>query len=491
MQPLNILFITSEVTPLAKTGGLADVSAALPRELMRAGHEVRVVLPLYGRIAESGIASEPITRLQDLDISFGSRHYTFSVRRARLPVGGVPIDLVDCPALFGRPAIYTNDPDEHLRFAFLTRAAIESAQHLGWSPDVVHANDWQAGLAPLYLRSIYAWDRLFQNTRTVMTIHNLGYQGAFAAATANELGLGDAVHMLHQDDLKAGRVSFLKTGIMYADALTTVSPTYAQEIQGETLGMGLQDVLRARRDALFGILNGVDEEEWNPRIDRLIPSRYSEKSLWRKDKNKQALLESMGLPYDKGVPTIGAVSRLTAQKGFELLAGSLPGLLAERDLRFVVLGTGEPKYEDFFTRLQQQFPGKVCFYRGYSNELAHLIEAGADMFVMPSLYEPCGLNQMYSMKYGTVPIVRKTGGLADTVTPWNAATGQGTGFVFEHFTADGLRWAIEQALEAWGDRKAWQALQKNGMAADWSWTTQTGLYIELYQRLVVPQEARA
>jgi starch synthase len=491
MKPLNILFITSEVAPLAKTGGLADVSAALPRELMRAGHEVRVILPLYGRIAESGVATEPVGRLQDIAIAFGTRRYTFSVRRARLPVGGVPVDLVDCPALYGRPAIYTQDSDEHLRFALLTRAAIESCQHLAWSPDLVHANDWQAGLAPLYLRSVYAWDRLFHNTRTVLTIRNLGYQGTFGAAIANELGLEDSVHMLHQDDLKAGRVSFLKTGIMYADALTTVSPTYAQEIQGETLGMGLQDVLRARRDALFGILNGVDEEEWNPRIDRLIPSRYSEKSLWRKDKNKQALLESMGLSYDKNAPVIGAVSRLTAQKGFELLAGAMPGLLTERDLRFVVLGTGEQKYEDLFSRLQQQFPGKACFYRGYSNELAHLIEAGADIFVMPSLYEPCGLNQMYSMKYGTVPIVRRTGGLADTVIPWNPVTAEGTGFMFDHFTSDGLRWAIEQALEAWNDRKAWQALQKNGMASDWSWTTQANLYLELYHRLRVPQEARA
>jgi len=491
MDSLRIAFLTPEVAPFAKVGGLADVSAALPRELQRAGHDVRVFMPLYQRITEGGHASVPVPGLEGIPIKLGARTVSFSVRQAMLPGGDLAIHLIDCPELYARPGVYTQDADEHLRFILLTRAAIEVCQRMAFAPDVLHANDWQTGLAPLYLKSAYAWDQLFHRTRSVLTIHNLGYQGLFGASIAGDLGLGDAAHLLHQEDLRAGRIGFLKHGLLYADALTTVSPTYAREIQTEQLGMGLQDVLRRRADALTGILNGVDPSEWDPRFDPLIPQRYSEKSLWRKEKNKQALLAALGLPYDEGVPVAGIVSRLTAQKGFELLAGSLPALLEARDFRFAVLGTGEVKYEEFFARLQQRFPGKVCFYRGFSNELAHLIEAGADLFVMPSLYEPCGLNQLYSLKYGTIPVVRRTGGLADTVEPWNPATAEGTGFVFEHFTPEGLAWALGAALDAWTDRAAWRKLQKNAMARDFSWRHQAAEYVALYTRLVAPERAHA
>ena len=491
MSPLNILFATSEVAPFAKTGGLADVSAALPRALHDAGHDVRLFLPLYARVDEGGYAHEPIEGLQGLQLQLGGHRVTYSIRQAKLPGSSLTVHLVDCPGLYQRPGIYTQDADEHLRFLLLTRAPLECCQRFQWAPDLVHCNDWQTALAPLYLKSVYAWDRLFQNARSVLTIHNLGYQGLFGSGVAGDLGLGDASHLLHQDDLRAGRLGFLKHGILYADALTTVSPTYAREIQTEAYGVGLHDLLKRRAGALTGILNGVDATEWNPRTDTLIPQRYSEKSLYRKEKNKQALHEQLGLEYVKGAPLTGIVSRLTVQKGFELVASALPGLLRASNLRLAVLGTGEKKHEDVFTWLQGQFPGRVCFYRGYSNELAHRIEAGADLFLMPSFYEPCGLNQMYSLAYGTIPVVRRTGGLADTVEPWDPGSRRGTGFVFEHFTADGLRWALDRALETYADPKAWRQLMLNAMSRDFSWPRQAAEYEALYRRLAVRERAHA
>jgi starch synthase len=486
---MRICFATSELAPLAKVGGLADVSGALPRELMAQGHDVHVYLPLYRRVREHGLALAPDPALHALPLQLGRRTYRYSVLTARLPGSNLDVRLVDCPALYERPGIYTQDDDEHLRFLLLTRAAIECCQRLQWAPDVLHCHDWQTAMAPLYLKTVYHWDRLFERTRTVLTIHNLGYQGTFPAAALEDLGLGDGAHLLHQEDLRAGRIGFLKTGIAYADALTTVSPTYAREIQTEPLGMGLDALLRRRAGSLAGILNGVDTSEWDPRTDRHLAARYSEKSLWRKEKNKQALLESLGLEYVKGVPVIGIVSRLSAQKGIELLEPTVPEVLRERDARFVALGSGEPRLDQILHSIQARFPGRAAFYRGFSDELAHRIEGGADLFLMPSLYEPCGLNQMYSMRYGTAPVVRATGGLADTVRHFDPATGVGTGFVFEHFTTDGLRWALGEALRAYDDPKAWRRLQLNGMATDFSWGAQALEYDELYRRVAAPAEA--
>jgi starch synthase len=491
MDPLKILFVTSELAPFAKTGGLADVSAALPRHLHALGHDVRLVLPLYRRVREQKPELRPVEGLQRFPVQIGEWTFVISVLTTKLPGSDLDVHLLDCPALYDRPGIYTQDADEHLRFLLLTRAALETCQRTQWGPDIVHANDWQTALAPIYLKTVYRWDRLFEHTKSVLTIHNLGYQGVFGSIVQGDLSLGDATHMLHQDDLREGRVNFLKTGLLYADLLTTVSPTYAREIQTETRGFGLDGILRTRAHALVGILNGVDEEEWNPRTDPFIPSRYSEKSLWRKEKNKEHLLTSLGLDYAKGVPVIGIVSRLSAQKGIELLDPTMFELLHERDVRFVALGSGEAKYEALLHALQSRFPGKAVFWRGYSNENAHLIEAGADIFIMPSLYEPCGLNQMYSLKYGTVPVVRNTGGLADTVEMWNPRTGVGTGFLFDHYTADGLRWGLRAALDTHGDRKAWATLQRNGMARDFSWTHQAREYVAAYRRVAAKAEARA
>ncbi|MGH8035968.1 MAG: glycogen synthase, partial [Lysobacterales bacterium] len=334
---------------------------------------------------------------------------------AHVPGSGMNIYLLRCPELYDRPGLYTSGSDEHLRFILLSRAAIEMCQHMGFAPDIFHCHDWHTALIPLYLASVYSWDRLFEGTRTVLTIHNIGYQGVFNASILPDMNLLGYREKLHQDDLALGRVNFLKTGVLYARLVTTVSPTYAREILNPDLGMGLQDLLQQRRDSLVGILNGVDFREWNPRNDDLIPYSYDARSISGKKNNKLALMEELQLDSSNDMPLIGMISRLTYQKGIELVQKVVPSLLQRRRFALAVLGSGEPRYEQFFSWLQQHHRDRVCFYRGFNNRLAHWIEAGSDLFLMPSRFEPCGLNQMYSLRYGTVPIVRGTGGLADSV----------------------------------------------------------------------------
>ncbi|HEX4421725.1 MAG TPA: glycogen synthase [Kofleriaceae bacterium] len=477
---MNLLYVTSEVARYAKTGGLADVSAALPQYLRRAGHDVRVFLPYYSKVDDRGAKLEVV--LRDIEIQIGRHHYEVAIVRAARP-GDAPVHLVHCPALYHRPGIYTSDPDEHLRFLVLIRAAFEACQRMQFAPDVIHANDWQTALAPLTLRVRYAWDRLFANTRTLLAIHNLNYQGMFPAATLDDTGLGDAANLFHQDQLREGRINYLLHGILYADGISTVSPTYAHEIQTPDHGANLDPFLRARSSTVVGILNGVDYGEWSPERDALIPARFEPGNLAGKAADKMALVTRMGLPHAHNVPVIGIVSRLAGQKGFALVGDVMPALLRRHGFQLVVLGSGEPRFEQLFDGLARAFPRQVGFYRGFSNELAHLIEAGADMFLMPSRYEPCGLNQMYSLRYGTVPIVHRTGGLADTVQLWDPRARTGTGIAFDHFTAEGLTWAVEAALAAYRDPAAWRTLQANGMAKNFSWDVQGKLYEELYRRL--------
>ncbi|HUJ60252.1 MAG TPA: glycogen synthase [Kofleriaceae bacterium] len=477
---MNVLFVTSEVAPLAKTGGLADVSAALPAYLHRAGHDVRTFMPFYGSIDARALVAQ--VALRDLEIRLGAHRYTVSIVVAERP-GAAPVYLVHCPALYHRAGIYTTDPDEHLRFLVLTRAALDACQRLGFAPDIVHCNDWQAALAPLMVKTRYAWDRLFARARTLLTIHNLNYQGGFRASILADTGMADSAHLFHQDQLRAGRLSFLLHGILYADGVSTVSPTYAAEIQREELGVGLDPFLRARSSTVVGILNGVDYAEWSPERDALIPHRFSADDLRGKALDKHALCSAMKLPHGERVPVIGIVSRLAGQKGFGLLDGVIAPILRRRAAQLVVLGSGERRFETLFTELVRAFPRQVAFHRGFSNELAHLIEAGADMFLMPSRYEPCGLNQMYSLRYGTVPIVHKTGGLADTVKLWDPDTGDGTGIVFDRHDAAGLGWAIGAALELYDQPASWRKLVANGMAQDFSWDRQGKLYELLYSRM--------
>jgi starch synthase len=489
---VNVLFVASEVAPFAKTGGLGDVAAALPRALARArsgsaGHDVRVVMPMYGRIKHAEGAELVI---REVVLELGAHRVIFSVHATALPGTKVPVYLVHCPGLYGRHGIYTTDHDEHLRFAVLSWAALHICQRLGFRPDIVHANDWQTALLPILLRSAFAWDRLFSQTKTVLTIHNIGHQGSFDAGVLSDIGLASSAQYFHQDQLREGRINFLLTGLLYANAITTVSPSYAREVQQPEHGVGLDAYLRERSNVLFGILNGIDEDEWSPDRDDKIPHRYSVDDLSGKELDKQALLASANLPYVPEVPVIGVVSRLAWQKGFDLCFGVLPRMLARRAVQMVILGTGEPKYEQLFTTLARRFPRQVAYLSAFSEPLAHQIEAGSDMFLMPSRYEPCGLNQMYSLRYGTVPIVHRTGGLADTVAHFDRSTGRGNGFVFEHFDETGLTFALTAALRAWGsgkgaDRATWQKLQQNGMRSRFSWDERVAAY-EMVYRMVAP-----
>ncbi len=482
-QKLKICLASSELAPFAKTGGLADVCGALSAYMHDAGHEMRVLVPRYSSIDTDGVDVVPVSGLQNLSIRIGPWDIPYSIDAVTMPRTDLTIYLLRCPGMYDRAGIYTQDGDEHLRFLLLSRVAIEMCQRTQFAPDIFHCNDWQTAMIPLYLRTIYAWDKLFARTRTVLTIHNIGYQGVFGADILPDLDLGHDREKLHQDDLNDGRVNFLKTGVLYASVLTTVSPTYAREIQGPEYGAGLDGLLRERADSVVGILNGVDYTEWNPVTDSLIPHNYGPENLRGKTLCKKKLMAELGLAGGKDVPLIGIVSRLVGQKGFGLMEGVLPRLLSKHGFSLAVLGSGEPRYESFFRHLQDHFPGRVAFYRGYNNRLAHWIEAGSDMFLMPSLYEPCGLNQMYSLKYGTVPIVRETGGLADSVELANPATGEGTGVVFRDYNQEGLSWAITTALLLYGNKRLWRKIIRNGMAMEFSWQSQGELYVELFRQL--------
>jgi starch synthase len=432
-----------------------------------------------------GVDLHPVDFLQGLKVRVGHHDVHYAVQTARVPGSDLWVYLVDCPALFDRPRIYSDAHDEHVRYLMLTRAAFEGCQRMGFAPQVMHANDWHTAFAPLLLRTAYAWDRgIFGGTRSVFTIHNIGYQGVFSAGHAGDLAPGVGVDALHQGDLAAGRVNPMRHGVLHADAVTTVSPTYADEIRTPEGGHGLDGDLRGRGPAVSGILNGVDYDEWNPATDRYIPHRYDADDLTGKARNKAALLDLLRVQGDPATPLIGMVTRLTHQKGLDLLFDTLPEVLGQRDVRLVALGSGEQHYEHFMHGLQERFPGRAVFYSGYSEELAHFIEAAADIFLMPSMYEPCGLNQMYSLKYGTVPLVRRTGGLADSVQHFDPATGEGTGVVFNDYDPGGVRWGLATALDWFADPALWRRLVLNGMRADFSWDRQVVEYESLYQRLV-------
>lgn len=481
---LKIGLIASEIAPLAKTGGLADVTSALVAYLHRSGHDVRPFLPLYSSIDVSALRAAPVDFLRDVPLEIGPHRYRYSVVSAQLPGSHAPVYLVDCPVLYGRSALYTAQVDEHLRFLALTRAALEICQRMRWSPDILHCHDWHAAFAPLFLRTLYGWDRLFHSTRSVLTIHNIGYQGVFAASAANDLQLGAGRYLLHQDDLAAGVINSLKHGILYADAITTVSPTYARELRTPEYGMGLEHVIAQRGDHVLGILNGVDYEQWNPRTDRYLARHYDARRLSAKRQIKQTLAARLGLTCAGRTALAGVVTRLVYQKGIELLIEVLPRVLASRDLACVILGSGEPHYERALAALARALPGRLVFERGYSEELAHWIEAASDMYLMPSRYEPCGLNQMYSLRYGTVPIVRETGGLADSVEPVDPTTGRGTGLRFKPFTAAALEEALCAALDLYAKPRVWSRVMRNAMAQDFSWEHQGAQYVQLFERLV-------
>jgi len=480
---MKIAIVSSEVYPFAKTGGLADVCGALGKYLKKGGHDVRLITPFYSATDVTIGEFHAVDYLRNLEIWFGDRLISFSVHTAKLPGSKTDVYFISCPELYNRWTIYTNDPDEWLRFALLNRAAIEICQRMGWSPDIFHCNDWQTALIPLYLKTTYSWDSLFTHSKTLLTIHNIGYQGIFGSDILGILGFSGYPHWLDDYDMKAGITNYMKLGIIHAHKLSTVSKTYAEEIQTAVYGEGLQDMLAYRKNNLTGIVNGVDYETWNPAKDPHIPFHFSLQDVSGKKKNKEALCEHVGLEFTPDVPIVGLISRLVAQKGMDLIVDRMEHFIANYDMQFIVLGSGDQLYEEYFEYLLSKYSHKMALFRGYNNHLAHLIEAGADIFLMPSRYEPCGLNQIYSLHYGTIPVVRKTGGLADTVELYDWESQTGTGFVFEDYTPDAFAWALDYALTTYKNKRAWKILVKNAMSQNFSWETQIKEYVKLYKSL--------
>jgi starch synthase len=484
---MKICFVASEAVPFAKTGGLADVSGSLPKALSKLGNDVKVFIPNYGNIEHFKYGITPIGTLRNIPVYIGDKIVTFNVYDGKLSNSNLPIYFVDCPHYFHRPSIYTNDPDENERFILFSRAVLETLQRMQWSPNIIHCNDWQTALIPVYLKNNYAWDRLFHRTSCLLSIHNIGYQGLFPKDTVWKAGLSYDQFYPGGPYEFHGAFSFLKAGILYSEQLSTVSETYGYEIQTPEYGAKLDGLLRDRRHDFHGILNGVDYDVWNPETDKLIPLHYNINNLEGKKENKKELLKKAGLPFNENTPVIGVVSRLTAQKGFDLLPSIIYGLM-ELNLQMVILGTGEHQYEELMRAVVRAFPHKMSAAIEFNNQIAHLIEAGADMFLMPSRYEPCGLNQIYSLKYGTVPIVRKTGGLADTVRDYHEYEyhygGGGNGFSFEDYSPRALYETIVRAISMFHNKNVWFKIIQNGMNLDFSWEVSARKYIDLYNKMM-------
>ncbi len=483
---LSLCFPCAEFAPFAKAGGLGDVCAALAAYLHRRGHDIRVVLPYYRSVSESGLAVRPVPALTDRRLHYGPHMVGYSILEAVRGDEDPPLYLVDCPEFYDREALYGDSDHEHLRFATLCDAAIDFCQELGWAPDIMHCHDWHTALVPVLLATRRRGNDTFRNCRSILTLHNLGYQGVFPDAALETLGLGPFREQLEWQDQAQGVFGFLKNGILMADWLSTVSPTYAREITTPEYGFGLDPLLRQRESRLVGILNGVDYDIWDPACDRLLPHPYSVRDLSGKREMKKALLDRIGLAGHTG-PLITQITRLTEQKGIDLLMQVLPGAMEHWPLALAVLGTGETRFADFYQHLADAYPQQVRFVNTYNTDLAHWIEAAGDMFVMPSRYEPCGLNQMYSLRYGNVPIVRRTGGLADTVTAADTTAATGTGFLFDDYDAEALADALASALATYREPEHWHALMVRGMREDFSWETQGSVYESFYRQVLSSQ----
>jgi starch synthase len=476
---MHIAFAASECVPFSKTGGLADVVGALPRALAALGHRVSVYLPRYRQTK----LTDARTVLRSITVPFDDR-YRFCSLVNGPNQNGVQFYFVDYPPYFDREGLYgTSAGDYHdnaERFALFCRSVLEASKIIG-VPEIFHCHDWQSALVPVLLRTQYVGDPAFADAATVFTIHNIGYQGLFAPDTLPLLTLPWDLFTISKMEF-FGQVNFLKGALVYADFVTTVSRKYSQEIQTTEFGFGLEGVLRNRSTTVAGILNGVDYDEWGPENDKFIAAHYSSQDLTGKRQCKQDLLATFGLSKaSPQSPVIGMVSRFAAQKGFDLLA-QIMDRLAREEMIIVVLGAGDKAYEEMFARLKKQYPQKIAIKVAYDNALAHKIEAGSDMFLMPSRYEPCGLNQIYSLRYGTVPIVRATGGLDDTIEPWDARTGKGTGFKFTEYSGEVLLLTIKEALRAFRDQASWQMLMRNGMAKDFSWGASAKEYVRVYDK---------
>lgn len=478
---LKILLASSEVHPYAKTGGLADIAGSLPKALKRLGHDVRVVMPKHKSVAQCSRGVHPAGL--DVDVPMGK-----TLEKGFLFLGSldenIPVYFIGNDTYFSRDGIYGSRagdyPDNAKRFIFFCRSILEVCKSLGFQPDVIHCNDWQTGLVPAYLKTVYAADRWFQNTRTLFSIHNMGYQGNFPSSELKTAGLPLSIYTPEGVEF-FNHFSFLKSGLVYSDILTTVSPAYAREIQTPAFGFKMDGVLRNRSEDLVGILNGVDVLEWDPALDPWIEKNYGPKNPRGKSACKNHLSNFFSLNVDDKMPLISMVTRLSDQKGIDLVMKTMNDILDE-GAAFVVLGSGEPKYEEYFLKLNKRFPDRVGARIGFDEKLAHIILAGSDLLLMPSQYEPCGLTQMYSLKYGTVPVVRAVGGLRDSIQEFNGKTMKGTGFKFKK--VDSLFRTVKKALSVYQKKKAWRRLMLNGMEADHGWDRAARKYSRAYMRAI-------
>jgi starch synthase len=491
MTPLKICYVSSEVVPFAKTGGLADVAGALPVELKDLEQDVRVMMANYKSINERKFVLREVIRLKEVKVKLGNETKIIDGKTAFLPNSKVHVYFLHIPDYFDRKDLYV-DPatgqdyeDNAERFAFFSKSVLETLKLLYWQPDIIHCNEWQTALIPFYLKTHYKDDDFFKNTRTVLSLHNLAYQGSFSLEKAAKIGIDSRFVKKDGEFEHYGRLNLLRGGILFSDVLNTVSEKYAEEITTDPeYGAGFEKILYQRRDDLYGILNGVDYSNWNPETDNLIPKNYSIYSLHNKEKNKKVLCNQNNLPFDEKIPLVGVISRLADQKGFDLIAEVVDEIFS-LDIQFVLLGTGDPKYHVLFEKLSKKFPRKLSVNLRFDNKLAHLIEAGADMFLMPSKYEPCGLNQLYSLKYGTVPVVRETGGLADTIQDFDPKTGTGNGFTFKNYNSKELLGTIKRALQIFSEKKLWQKIQLTGMKQDYSWLQSARKYLDLYEKAMM------
>jgi starch synthase len=473
---LHVAFVTPEMGPYVKTGGLADVSAALPKALCRLGHRATVVLPRY-----RGIAFPPGEFAGSVHVPVDGMPRSAGFYRTRT-AAGVDVVFVEYPPFYEREAVYGDYDDNRLRFAFLPRAALEYFRSRGERPSLFHAHDWQTGLVPVYLKAFYLGDPTLYRMPSLFTIHNVAYQGQFGMDTLGLLGLpwnlGTTATLEYH-----GGISYLKGGTLFSELVNTVSPTYALELQGPEHGFGFDGVVRSRADDVVGILNGVDYDEWDPQRDAHLARSYSPADSSGKAACKAELLRAYGLPEFPDLPLVGVTSRLVWQKGFDIVVRAWWDFL-QRPLRMVVLGSGEPAVQDGLRYLAERAPDRFAVRFGYHEVLAHKIMGGSDMFLMPSRSEPCGLTQMYALRYGTIPIVRSTGGLVDTVEPYDAAREAGTGFRFDTPDGTGLVWALDQALAAFKDKRGWKALMRRAMERDFSWERSARGYVDLYNRAI-------
>ena len=485
---MKVVYLSSEVVPFAKTGGLADIAGAIPKSIQELGVEIVVLMPLYGIIKES---QYPLTRTNiQFEVKIGDKLKSGCVYKGFLHDTQVPIYFLDNEQYYGRKGLYnypgtTKDfEDNSERFIYFAQGALEVIEKLKLYPDIVHCNDWQTGLVPVYIKTKYAGTECFKNTKTLLTIHNIAYQGIFWHWDMNLTGLDWSLFNWKQLEFY-GKLNFLKGGIVFSDLITTVSKTYAKEIQTPEYGAGLDGVLKERANDLYGIINGIDYSIWNPETDKYIITNYGINNLKGKQLCKRALQRKYNLS-ERDVPIIGMITRLIDQKGLDLVARKFRDLM-KTDSQFVLLGTGEPRYHELFQAYAKTFPKKVAVKLTFDEQSAHEIEAGSDMFLMPSRFEPCGLNQLYSLKYGTIPIVRSTGGLADTITDvrsCSVSNGKANGFSFKEYNSDFLLATIIRAMGFFKNKDQWTNLMKNGMAQDWSWERSAREYIELYKMLV-------